>query len=48
MEKEKAKEKRKVKCRNCGHEWMTTCDLKRVTCPGCSTKIPNPYFRKVR
>lgn len=30
---------RRVKCNNCGHEWVTKSKGAYVTCPGCLKKI---------
>ncbi len=36
----------KVKCPNCNYEWETKSELKKVCCPSCQLKIPNPNFEK--
>lgn len=36
---EQIKNKKKVKCTHCGHEWLTKSDYFLVSCPKCGNKV---------
>lgn len=39
-------EEHKIRCRNCGYQWIYKGNLKEPTCPSCHRKTPNPYFKR--
>jgi rubrerythrin len=34
---------KKMLCDSCGYEWITTSELKLVTCPSCLTKVESKH-----
>lgn len=30
---------KKVRCKKCGHEWITKSKLVKVSCPSCGDKV---------